>query len=281
MTTTVFSPFVRGILVACAIGLGVAGCSTAVDPSGNAATADTIAASALSVQSPGAGGFFLHAVDSLTLRADQQQKLTAIRAQLQQQTAPVREARAKLATEVARQVRAGAIDHDVLRPLADQVAAAAGATKPAVQQAVQQIHDMLDASQRTALVTSLRAKAAQGKNRGEMKQHLDQVATDLALTDDQRNTIHASLRSAFAAHREAAASDHVQMKARMETLAAAFESESFDAKALDVGSHGGAQALHVMGMHGAFLDAAVPVLTPAQREVLVAKIQAHMQTAEE
>jgi hypothetical protein len=278
MNPTVFSPFVRGILVACALGLGVTGCGSTTDQAEVAAAPESAASSALTAQAAGPGGFFLKAVDSLTLRADQQQAVTAIRANLYAQNAPARAARAKLGAEVIRQVRAGAIDHSLLQPLADQVAAAAGATKPAFQQAVQQLHDTLDASQRAELVATLRARATEARGNGEMKGHMARMKADLALTDEQSNAIHAQMHRAFAGRGEEGHADHLQMKARMETLAAAFQSDTFDAKALDVGEHGAGGAQRMMGMAGGFLDAAVPVLTPAQREVLVTKIQAHTQT---
>jgi Spy/CpxP family protein refolding chaperone len=288
MNRIVFSPFVRGILVASALGLGVVGCGSTTDQTEAVASPESAASSALTAQASGPGGFFLKAVESLSLRADQQQTVAAIRTRLYEAHAPVRAARAKLDAEVVRQVRAGAIDHALLQPLADQVAAAVGATKPAMQQAVQQIHDTLDAAQRTQLVTALRDKvsnfhhihdrAAQFDGKGEVKGHMARMATDLALTDDQRTAIHAQLHAAFAARSEGMHAEHVKMKARLETLAAAFESDTFDAKALDVGEHGAGGAMHMMGAAGTFLDAAVPVLTPAQREVLVTKIQAHAQT---
>jgi len=284
MIPTVFSPFVRSILVASALGLGAlgtlgaAGCGSTTDQTEAVAAPEATAASAVTVQASGPGGRFFKAVDALNLPAAQQQSVAAIRARLDEANAPVREARAKLHAEVARQVRAGAIDHALLRPLADQVAAAAGATKPALQQAMQQIHDTLDAAQRRALVASLRERAAQAHGKGEMKGHMERMATDLALTDDQKAAIHAQLHSAFTGRSEEMHAEHVKMKARMDAFAAAFESDTFDAKALDVGEHGAGGALRAMGMAGAFLDAAVPVLTPAQREVLVTKLQAHLQT---
>ncbi len=286
MSSTILSPLVRRILVAAALGAGVvsmigaAGCGSTADQT-EAASAETVPAAEPTTQAAGPGGFFLKAVDSLPLRADQQQSVTAIRATLHTAMAPVRAARAALGVETARQVRAGAIDQSRLQPLADQVATAAGATKPAVQQAVQQIHDLLDASQRQALVASFRERAAQGHHGGEMRSHMEKVSAELGLTDEQRTAIKAQVHTAFAAQRGAMHGEHTQMKARMETLAAAFESDTFDAKALDVGEHGAGGAMRVMGMHGAFLQAAVPVLTPAQREILVAKIQARTQSAED
>ena len=113
-----------------------------------------------------------------------------------------------------------------------------------------------------------------------MKGHMDQLAAELSLTGDQRTAIHAQMTATFAAHADATRADHAPMKARMETLATAFASDTFDAKALGVGEHFGDAAKHFAGMHGAFLDVAVPLLTPAQRAILATKIQERTQTAE-
>jgi LTXXQ motif family protein len=290
MSTTILSPLARRILVAAALGVGVVsmlgatGCGSTADQTETAASPEATPAATPAAESTaptGPGGFFLKAVDALPLRADQQQSVAAIRADLHTAMAPVRAARAALGAETARQVRAGAIDQSRLQPLADQVAAAAGAGKPAIQQAVQKIHDLLDASQRQALVASVRDKVGQGGHLAAMKDHMEKVATELGLTADQRTSIKAQVHTAFAAQRGTMHADHAAMKARMETLAAAFETDTFDAKALDVGEHGADGATHLMGMHGAFLQAAVPVLTPAQREILVTKIQARTQSAED
>jgi hypothetical protein len=67
----------------------------------------------------------------------------------------------------------------------------------------------------------------------------------------------------------------------MEAIATAFKSDTFDAKALDVGAHGADGAKFLMGMHGLFLETALPVLTPAQREILASKIEQRAEALEE
>jgi Spy/CpxP family protein refolding chaperone len=257
---------------------GATACGSTVDKTEAAASPDTVA------QAPHAGGpivAFLDAAQALSLRPDQRSAIDAARARLEQQAAPVREARAKLAAETAQEVRQGQIDKAKLQPLADQVAAAAGALRPVVQETVQKVHDVLDASQRKALVASLRERAAQRMGPGEMRGRMQEMAADLGLTDAQRASIRDQVKRTIAARAEAARAEHAAMKARMETLAAAFESETFDAKALDVGGHLADGAKRLMGLHGVFLDATVPVLTPAQREILATKIQQKAQALED
>jgi Spy/CpxP family protein refolding chaperone len=266
--------FARRVLLVTAMGAALAGAaacnSSKVDPTEAAAAPDK---AAQPQHTGGQMGALLDAAATLNLRADQQATVDAARAHLQTATAPVREARAKLAAEIAQEVQAGQIDHAKIQPLADQVAAAVDATKPAVQETVQKLHDTLDASQRTALVASLRERSSQRAGHGEMRDHMQQVAEELGLTDAQRASIREQVKQTFAARADTAREERGQMKTRMETLATAFQGEVFDAKALDVGVNGAAGAKRLMGFHGAFLDAAVPVLTPAQREILATKIQ--------
>jgi Spy/CpxP family protein refolding chaperone len=286
ISSTTVSPLLRRILAVSALGFclaGVAGCGSTVDPSETAASAEGTPAPAAqavaTVRTRSPGGFFLNAIDTASLRPDQKVTIDNLRASLTTQFAPVRAARAKLGAELAQQVRSGTLDHARTDALLAQVQAAAAATKPAVQLAVQQVHDTLDATQRQALVDSLPARGDHAGHRAAMKAHMDKVAAELSLTDDQRTAIHAAMKAAFVARGETMKADHTQMKARMQAITTAFASDTFDAVALGVGEHGGAMANHFGGMHGAFLDAAVPLLTSAQRAILATKIQNRSQAA--
>jgi hypothetical protein len=281
-TRASLSRFVAVAALGLAAGVGAVGCGSTVDPSESAVSPDKAAqADNVGGHVAGPGAFFLNHVDSLDLRADQKQTVAALRASLHEQAAPVRAARAAMGAEVARQVRAGALDEARLQPLHDQITAAVAATKPGLQAAVQQIHDTLDAGQRSALVASMRAKGEHFKGHHAMKEHMQRIAAELGLSDDQVATIRASVKASFAERGEAMHADHAQMKAHMETLATAFQSDTFDAKALGVGDHLGGAMGRFAGMRKAFLQAAVPVLSPAQREKLAAKIEARTALAED
>ena len=281
ISTILSTPFTRSLLAFAVLGLvGMpAGCGSTVDPSATAASPGQTAQAA-QARFAGPGGFFLNQVDKLDLRADQTTTVAGIRTSLQAAAAPVRTARAALGVELAKEVRAGTLDESRIQPLVEKVTAAHVATRPAMQAAVQQIHDTLDATQRQALVAAMRAKGEQGHARGAMKGRMERIAAELGLSDDQVATIRASMKAAFVARGDTMRAEHGQMKARMETLASAFEGEAFDARALDVGEHIGAGVAHVAGIHQAFLNAAVPVLTAAQREALATKIEARTHVAD-
>jgi small-conductance mechanosensitive channel len=277
------TPFTRILMAAAVLGLA-AGCGSTVDPSAAAVPPGEAAQAVQAAQAKlaGPGGFFLNQVEKLDLRADQTQKVASIRTSLETANAPVREARAALGAEVARQVRAGTLDATRTQPLIDQIKAAHAATKPAMQAAVQQIHDMLDAGQRSALVAAMQSQHEQFRAaRAEHGQRMARVAAELGLSDEQVSTIRASMKAAYAERGEEMHAEHAQMKARMQALATAFQSDTFDARALDVGGHAAGAMGHFAGMRQAFLRAAVPVLSADQREKLASKIEARTQVAEE
>ena len=273
--------FRRRVLAVSTLGFALAaaaGCSSSVDQTEAAASPGTIAQADHGALSH---SVFLQAVSAVSLRPDQQQKVAAIRAGLEEQAAPVRAARPQLGAELATQVRAGKIDQTRLQPLVDQLAAAAGKTKPAAQQAVQQIHDALDASQRQALVAALHEKVSAGTSPGAIRDHLQKLAATLNLSDEQRATIRAQVHGELAGRGEAMRAEHGANKARMQAIAAAFPGDAFDAKALDVGEQVLGSARRLSALTSVFLEATVPVLTAAQREILATKIVDRTELAEE
>jgi Spy/CpxP family protein refolding chaperone len=287
--TATVSPFLR-LAVVSALSIGLASCvGRAPDPSESTAAPTAAATAAVqasqSVRTHGPAARFLNAVDTIDLRADQVRKVAAIRATLAEQTTAGRAARSALAAEIAQQVRTGVLDDTRTQPLRDQIKTAMTATRPAVQQAIQQLHDLLDASQRQALVDALPSHADHadhadhGARRAQMKARMDKIAAELSLTEEQRTTIHDQMRAAFAGHehKDGMRGNHEQWKGRGDALKAAFVSETFDATALGAGDHAGRMAHRFGKMRRAFLAAAVPVLTPAQRNILASKIQNRMQ----
>jgi hypothetical protein len=257
------------VLAVTALGLGVlaVGCGSTADP--GAVTADQAAQAAQAPQAQavrgGVGVPFLRAVDTLTnLRPDQKQTIDGLRASLQQQAAPVTAARAKLG------------DESRIQPLVQQIAAARAASRPAIQQAMNTLHDTLDASQRQALVDAMHAH--RGEHRGMMREHMAKIADELGLTEAQRESIKAAMHAERGEHRGHARGEHAEGKQHMQALATAFVSDDFDAAALNVGAHDGMEK-HFEKRMTRLLEAAVPVLTADQREKLAAKIEARTQGA--
>jgi Spy/CpxP family protein refolding chaperone len=286
------SSLISTILAVSAVSFGLlaAACGSTPDTTAAAATADKAAQATVAPQAqavamhPGAGVPFLRAVDTLTdLRPDQTQAINGIRASLQQQAAPVMAARAKLGAEIASEVRAGKIDETRIQPLVDQVSAAHTANLPAIQQAMNTLHDTLDATQRQALVDGMHAKAAGWHGKGQMKERMEKMADELGLTDAQRDSIKATLHAERAAHEAQAGAEHPDRaagKEHMQALAAAFVADKFDAASLNVGVHQG-MATHFSKRMTRFLEAAVPVLTADQRNTLATKIESRTQVVDQ
>lgn len=177
-------PFTRTLLAVVALGLA-AGCGSTVDASqGAAAEGQAQAAKVGEARLAGPAGFFLSQAEKLDLSADQAQKVASIRSSLETANAPVREARAALGAELARQVRAGTLDASRTQPLVDKLAAAHAATRPVMQTAMQQIHDTLDATQRTALISSMREQHQQFRAaKSERGHRMDRIAAELGLSE--------------------------------------------------------------------------------------------------
>jgi Spy/CpxP family protein refolding chaperone len=205
---------------------------------------------------------------------------------------------------VAEGVRAGHVDvAAVLAKLPASPLAPPAERTAALADAIQKLHDTLTADQREALVDGMakrwqhrgpRGERGARAERGDRGEHarrgpkgehahrggpLGFLLHDLALTDAQRDAVHAALEA-----NEPEARDHEAMKARFEAMRAdmqkrmaSFEADAFDAKAFVAPPAGMDRAgkPHLERMLNA-LAAIVPILDPAQREQLATKLERPM-----
>lgn len=319
---TISSPL-RRALAAAALGLGLigaAGCNAATSPEGASAPEEPVAAQAAAAQpgdrpdAPPFGGpaaIFLHEVDELSLRADQRQAVDAIRARLREQGAGMREAHAKLDAELVRAVRDGKIDRGKLQPLTDAVDQAAARMRPAMEQALDDLHGALDASQRKELLDAVQEKAERGPGprgprggphgmhdgpphgmhdgppHGMRGGPLAMLARDLDLTEEQEAAIRAQMDRLKAEHEAEMAARkgdpherRARMRERMEAFAAAFEGDDFSAKDFAPpadGPMGKPSAGRMIGL----LEALMPVLSAEQRARLADHIEHRPRPGEE
>jgi hypothetical protein len=264
-----------------ALSLGLAACGGSTqDPSSPSAVAEAEEPSA----SPegGMAGFVHDAIASANLRADQKTKVDAIEASLKTATESVRAARKDAALTLAAQVKKGALDEAALDAKIDVAMKAAEAAKPAVQDAVQKLHDTLDATQRKAVVDAMRGRLEKARGGDEDEGHgargrLKKLADQLELTSEQRDAIKQEMKKQLAGHREGLAAkraEHDKAREHVKAIASAFESDSFDAKALGVGDHlaSGAKAMG-KGVEKV-IAIAVPILTQPQRDKLAGILEA-------
>jgi Spy/CpxP family protein refolding chaperone len=210
------------------------------------------------------------------LSADQKVKIEAIRTQLTTASAGVKVAHAALAKQIAGQVRANKIDRAALAPQIDAVSAAHEAMRPAEQKALNDLHAVLDAKQRSGLIDAAKAKMGDFKNhRGEAHEHLEQLADDLELSDAQRSEIKSKVRATFIQNMGEHRGEKGQHEARMKELGDAFASENFDAVALDVGKEARPVTQHMTDGMLTMIEATLPELNATQRTKLADHIEQH------
>jgi Spy/CpxP family protein refolding chaperone len=220
-------------------------------------------------------------LDSLT--ADQRATIEALVGQRRAAAAPVRAADAQLLTVLAQQVEQASVDPAALAPSLGAEESAATAESALERDAINRLHGVLTPAQRGALVDRVLADHAHrggehgrghdggapgeghGFGRGG-RAWAGAWAAKLGLTADQKAQIVASLRASGQADGGARGQWRAQRSERRQALEA-FRGDSFDASALVHVEHRGERAERLA-------EAAVPVLTPAQRAILASALRA-------
>ena len=197
---------------------------------------------------------------------------------------------------LAAAVRAGKIDVVALTPAKVEQVDHAG-RKEALAKALTTLHATLNPEQRVALVAAMQkhggkpqgeAKTFEGDEGGKvhegMKGHEGnfgpmRMFADLDLTPEQQTAIKAQLDAnkpapPTAAEREAMKAKHEAMRKSMDARLQTFATDTFDATAFLAAPEGGPSKMFA-GKDRMLNDlaAVVPLLTPAQREKLAAKIE--------
>lgn len=208
-------------------------------------------------EAPGLPGRILkEALAEVDLSAEQRAKVDDLIASTRKALAPTRQARSELLMAVAASVRAGAPDEARIRAKVEALKGAFTAAKPTLAENLNQLHGLLDASQRKALVAALRGrieahvKAQHGEGPHGMRGHhgppkfLRRLAEALGVTDEQRQAIHDRIHEAFPGHGARFHARRGEMKRHLDGLAAAFQGDRFDAHAIDLpGPHHDHQAM--------------------------------------
>jgi Spy/CpxP family protein refolding chaperone len=196
-------------------------------------------------------------------------------------------------TELAAAVRSGKIDLEAFKAhKAEGTNEAARTSKrEALAKALTTLHSTLTAEQRTTLVAAVQKRAADFKGHGKHEGRGEgkhggkfggmKMLDGIELTQDQKDAIKAQFTANRPARSEA---DKEAMKAKFETMRnarnarlQAFASDSFDVTAFLAKKHEGEGKFG--GRRGGMmkhLSTIVSVLTPAQREMLAAKIEKGM-----
>lgn len=192
-----------------------------------------------------------------------------------------------LHTDIVAGIKAGKIDAAKLEPRYAAIEKAAQVTHEKEAEGLNALHAALDATQRKAAVADVRAKMAARENKMEHrdggpggpggpdggrghggKRSIERLTRGLELDAEQRKKV-----DAIAAKDDGKGGrpDPAEMKKRIDTLLAAFEKDTFDAKKVD--AFDAKKARGMMDGESKVLVQLLPILKPEQREKLAAKME--------
>jgi Spy/CpxP family protein refolding chaperone len=217
-------------------------------------------------------GLLREALDKVSLRADQKAEVDQMAAAAKARHEGVRAAHVALRGAVADQILAGKIDRAALKPQIDALLAAIDQTRPDDRAALVRLHDLLDSKQRGELVD-----AVESSFRSRMQQHQghggpQKWASDLNLSDAQRDQIKAAMRDQFHQNGDAMREQWRGAHEQGRRLLQSFREEKFT---LDGAAQlfGGDKIEHGIGRMLDLASVALPVLTPEQRATAAQKIR--------
>jgi len=251
--------------------LAVGACGGSVE-AGPATAQNAAAATKAPLATPIQLGHLKVVADALAevpLRPDQRSAIEQLASDAQVRHTATKQARVDVANALAAQIEAGKIDRAALQPKIDAVAETVRTSQPADRAAFEKLHAILDKDQRSAFVDALVAKAHAQHGMHGGREHLQKLAADLKLTDDQRAQIGSILRDQWKGHHAEGKEGHEKGKAMLE----AFKQDRFvmDEVAPAADAHEKANA-----MSARFLDMAekvLPILTPEQRVLAANKVR--------
>lgn len=285
------------------LSLGAIGCGSAsTEPQtqagqGSSTTDSTATKAPVAVNAHGMVKFVGEALAEVPLRAEQRTQIEKLAADAETRHEAGHQARVALSNAIAAQVEAGTIDKSALQPQIDAMVAEWQKNQPLDTAAFQQLHDLLDASQRQAFVDAFRAnmKAKHEAHEGDHHAHhgpgakLEEWSTTLNLTDAQKDQIKAAMAQEFMAKNmtggTAFGDKMKEFKAEHEkrqALLDQFKNDDFKVDALMPGNGPDAKE-HVTEMANhmiRFAQAAVPILTVEQRKTAADTLRAKAAAAE-
>jgi Spy/CpxP family protein refolding chaperone len=223
----------------------------------------------------GPAGVLRLAIDEVDIDADQRADALAIVDDFRAASEPARAERRRVIAALADRIAAGS-----LTP-ADAEAALAGfdnagkLAAPALQDTANRLHALLDEGQREELLSALRDTFRERfRGEGGPRERLRKIAEELQLSEAQRDSIRAKVRAEMERARPAARERMQRAHERMEELADAFVSDSFDAKALGLGQEGATLRRAFAESLLRVTAAVLPELSPAQRQALAEIVRA-------
>jgi Spy/CpxP family protein refolding chaperone len=261
-----------------ALSLAVAACGGSTAADGSPQTAQNAATTApVGVATHGPVKMVGDALGQVPLRADQRTELEKLATDAEARHQSIAPARKDLVEAVAAQVEAGTLDRAGLQPKIDAVAAAMESVRTQDHAALERIHALLDSSQRATFVDAMHAqmKGARGHHGGH--EAMQEWATDLKLTDAQRDQIKAAFHDKMKDHKADGHDFHAEMKdhhAKGGQVMEAFKSDKFVMADVAPKHDVKAEAAKMSGRMLGMIETVLPILTPEQRKLAADKIRA-------
>jgi Spy/CpxP family protein refolding chaperone len=230
--------------------------------------------------------FILMAADTVGVTPEQQAAVDKIKGDLHAKMGPAHDAEKALLLTLADGVAAGNIDTAKVDAAVAQVSAVAGQVHAATADAVNQLHAVLRAEQRAALVDKVEAQWMLWRNANgdeatahehEQGGRIAHMQKELNLSPDQVEKIKAGFTAQMAAVGTAQGKfDPAEAEAHMKAFGTAFTADQFDSRSLTTADGTNAH----MATWGAtrmvrFYETVSPTLTPEQRTKLAEMIREH------
>jgi Spy/CpxP family protein refolding chaperone len=220
--------------------------------------------------------FVREALSKVSLRPDQQPVVDQLGKDAETRHQAIKSARQALRNAIADQVQAGKIDRAALKPQMDALLAAIDQSRPADRAAMMRLHDVLDKNQRGQFVDALEAQFHDRAHGGRASiGHARQWASDLNLTDQQRDQIRTAVRSKFEGQREQMKEQWQATREQGRQMLESFRQDQFTLDANSPQLFGRDKIAGGVGKMIDFAEAAVPTLTPEQRVIAAQKIRNH------
>ena len=265
---------------------GAGGGPDSVSPAGTVAEEDDATSAELKAHHRhhhhgGFAMFILMAADTVGVTPEQQAAVDKIKGDLHAKMGPAHDAEKALLLTLADGVAAGNIDTAKVDAAVAQVTAVAGQVHAATGEAVNQLHAVLRAEQRAALVDKVEAHWAvwQKANAEEPGPtypndgHVATLALKLGLSATQVDTIRAGLGDRA---KPLPRLDPQEIATHLRAFGDAFRGDTFDAKALATASTANEHMVGWGAAHMArFVETISPVLTPDQRAKFAQSLREH------
>lgn len=214
---------------------------------------------------------FDRALEDAELRPEQKAEVDKLRAEAKKRHEPAKKAKGEFMLAVADQIDTGKVDRCNLAPQVKALAKAKAATKPGDRDAMEKLHSIMDSTQRSRFVDSLRKQFDEAKEAHSTDAIIEKMGRDLKLSQDQKSSLREiidglkQIRDAEPGYKE-----HVARKMR---ILEAFKGEKFDIDEVAPLEDAEGYATKRIEARLWAAEAVLPVLNEEQRAMVAKKLR--------